>query len=1040
MRRSLTLLCAATMAMSVSLLAQTPQELAQRAAIAAQISGLPVPSTDLPSGPGIEAALDLPPGVSTSTTTTGDPSQIAVLNNLGIISPRAGNDFVLLSSGVAGTSMPEPGTGFGNFGGPLGNDTATVSLTLTVPPSATTLSFDFRFFSAEFPDYVLAGFNDTFTAVLTTPTGTQQLAVDGAGNAVEVDSASFFPAFTSIAGGTGFDIFTPDPAGVNTSFPGGLPDAGLTDWFSASGSVMPGTSVTIVFGIADFGDDILDSAVLVDNLQFSNLEILDGDDDQFRQGNDLTNNSNTLAQGGEARVGICADGTARLLLRMNLPAPGTVNFSIQNFVNATESGALGNPGAAPQGGLLQVNSVNTPQGDKAFAVYRAPLDFVRAGTPADANARSRNLVLDITYTPQVGPPQMSMATLIIERPPVVLCHGLWSGPATWGGFAPLIGDARWDFNRVDYSNNNGGRISINRFQVRRASREARGAKNRRGIASVQLDWIGHSMGSLLARSFAATGFWIRPDNFGSGDLHKLVTVNTPHWGSPMANILVSIRGTFFIGDLLVIGMERLGMTVVGGSIDDLAEGSTALRVIGATAVQTHAIVGIGGSQAIGVADVGFGVAAALSPPPFNALFRLLNVLSFATTAAVYRFQDHDFIVLRASQEGGLPAANTTVLGGLGTIHTSVTSHAPAAARCIALLNAATGGVDYAANVPAPNLNPPDDNDLGGPTPAPPGQGISFTTTSSTVNPGAMVTIDVVPFGGFMPDSVLFMASSQEFVSDDTAPFSVTLTVPPEAIGEFVVTAIAINDQNEVAPADTLTFPVNLVAMLNDIELFSGRMHLSKPGQEGAVTVMGNFSDGIQRIVTPSALGTTYLTSDPSVATVSSEGVVTAVGEGSAAIIAQNGGFEVSLGAFVTFEADVSSFGIGCATTVGVPEIGTAGGLPVVGNTSFELTASNCPTPSFIFWALTGGPVTSQTGIAVPGAPACALLYFLPLDITSAIASPTGTGTSPLSIPANPSLSGAMVSAQVAAWDFALTGFGLPIGTSNALEITVGSGN
>ena len=81
------------------------------------------------------------------------------------------------------------------------------------------------------------------------------------------------------------------------------------------------------------------------------------------------------------------------------------------------------------------------------------------------------------------------------------------------------------------------------------------------------------MGGLLARPFVATGFYRRPDNFGSGDIHKVIGMNTPHWGSPMANLLVAIRGTFYIGDLLIINMERLGMTIVGGAIDDLREGS-----------------------------------------------------------------------------------------------------------------------------------------------------------------------------------------------------------------------------------------------------------------------------------------------------------------------------------------------------------------------------------------------------------------------------------------------------------------------------------
>src|SRR5262249_13067735 len=156
--------------------------------------------------------------------------------------------------------------------------------------------------------------------------------------------------------------------------------------------------------------------------------------------------------------------------------------------NTDESGALGNPGAAPAGASITVNSVATPNGQKAFAVYRAPLDFVRAGVVGDASARSRLLTVDVTFTPLVGAPQIFALPLTIGRPPVVLCHGLWSNPATWNQFFPLLSTGLFETSRVDYSGNNAGKISQNCFQVRNVARQARAAKQRRGIASTQVDW------------------------------------------------------------------------------------------------------------------------------------------------------------------------------------------------------------------------------------------------------------------------------------------------------------------------------------------------------------------------------------------------------------------------------------------------------------------------------------------------------------------------------------------------------------------------
>jgi pimeloyl-ACP methyl ester carboxylesterase len=921
-----------------------------------------------------------------------------------------------------------------------------------------------------------------------------------------------------------------------------------------------------------------------------------------------------------------------------------MTFTLPNWVNFAESGGLGAPGAPPVGATITVNSVLTPQGHKAFAVLRAPLDFVRIGVPADAAARTRQITVTTSFQAGGGAPVAGNLQLVLERPPVVLCHGLWSNPATWNNFAPLIGNPLWDFQRVDYSNNNAGPFAINRFQVRRNATTARDAKKRRGIASAQVDWVGHSMGGLLPRSWVRSGFFRRPDNFGMGDLHKLVTLNTPHWGSPMANLLVSLRGIPVVGDYLIVGMERMGMSIVGGAVDNLAEGSAALAAIGVTPVRSHSIAGKGGSEAIGVADVGLGIAATLSPPPFNGLFRLLNVISFATTATLYRFQEHDFIVLLPSQIGGLFGATTTTHGGFGSHHTAVTSYAPAANTCIAQLNARVGGGTFAPAIPAPNLAPPfTDNPPTARQPAPPGQGIGFpygadtfhelftfgsafdlqgqrirmartangymvtrspgtivpptasatiiangddveqtvplstaipvpggattaitvssnglvalsavgsgtsywpnasalenfaattlaaswqdlnpaasgsgkilfeevggvayvtwdgvynhgtnwpnrfqvqlqlatgdvdvvygATTSGfdslagfsvggastptpgfdlsnlnvplplfdtpppTVTPGAPVTIDVTTFGGYAPASVLFLASGSVFAEDTTPPFAVTLTVPTDAIGDFQVIAIAVDAQDRVAFAGPLAMPVNLTATLTGLSTFSERIQLGAVGETANLTVMGDFSDGVQRNVGRPGLGTTFSSSNANIATIDPDGVITAVGEGVCTVVAQNGGYQVSVGVFVRYEADLAIVGEGCAASTGVPTLG-ATGVPTLGNSSFRLTATGIAVPSFTIFALQGGPALA-VGVPIPGAPACALGHVLPSVTVASLTDPSGIANLPLPIPATPALAGAVVSAQVAVWDPALVGYALPIGTSAAMQVTIG---
>ena len=63
-------------------------------------------------------------------------------------------------------------------------------------------------------------------------------------------------------------------------------------------------------------------------------------------------------------------------------------------------------------------------------------------------------------------------------------------------------------------------------------------RNRQGrIAATQVDVVTHSMGGILARKHATGLTYQRYDNYQQGDFNKLVTFNTPHAGSPWANVV-----------------------------------------------------------------------------------------------------------------------------------------------------------------------------------------------------------------------------------------------------------------------------------------------------------------------------------------------------------------------------------------------------------------------------------------------------------------------------------------------------------------------
>jgi hypothetical protein len=140
-----------------------------------------------------------------------------------------------------------------------------VVLDLEAPAEARSFSFDFNYFSAEYPEYVQASFNDTFYAILEASSTNQgqatNISFDPNKQSIEVDNNYFENEFHPIPNtGTGFD------------------NDGSTGWLRTSWPVRGGEQFTLTFSIHDEGDAIYDSVVLLDNFRFHAYEAVGNTD------------------------------------------------------------------------------------------------------------------------------------------------------------------------------------------------------------------------------------------------------------------------------------------------------------------------------------------------------------------------------------------------------------------------------------------------------------------------------------------------------------------------------------------------------------------------------------------------------------------------------------------------------------------------------------------------------------------------------------------------------------------------------------------
>jgi len=283
-------------------------------------------------------------------------------------------------------------------------------------------------------------------------------------------------------------------------------------------------------------------------------------------GTGVVTDKERLATAGISVSGVAADGAARLVIRIYANFEGErLKLLLQpdggkNPNSLPEpDGVLATAGGTPSGYQLQVTAVNTSKGPVASAMYFPPKDFSRGGD--DDNAGSRSVSLQVTSLDT--PSSSSNVNMTIVRPPVILVHGLWGHREDWNNFTPLNSDARFPIvAKADYSSllvpvansdpsydfpiiaessalgfalNASPNVSLVLSDIDKAAKVFRKKTN---AAGVQVDVVAHSMGGLVTRTLEYHPAYADRSSFSVGEIHKLITIGTPHLGSPLATKLL----------------------------------------------------------------------------------------------------------------------------------------------------------------------------------------------------------------------------------------------------------------------------------------------------------------------------------------------------------------------------------------------------------------------------------------------------------------------------------------------------------------------
>jgi pimeloyl-ACP methyl ester carboxylesterase len=545
--------------------------------------------------------------------------------------------------------------------------------------------------------------------------------------------------------------------------------------------------------------------------------------------------------------------------------------------------------ANPDPGLYGVIEMTEQRSGSVRFKYTNPTD------PPPSGEVSRDVVIGIEYDDRFQGTSVFFTFLQIHvyRPPVVMTHGLWSEAGAFAAMEEDLSSGSHHYPldllyRVDYSGTHASPFVDNmrevEFGVVSVIEQAADA----GYAVGKVDLVGHSMGGILSRLYIQ-GFYY------NHDVRRLVTCNTPHSGSQMANWLLDE-----IWDPVGIVCAALGASTGScyeGAVCDLNVYSYGIHNLlnnpqnDPRDVQVHAL-----STVFDVAtNLPQGTIASFVHTNYPAILQAIAPFCGALELLddVFNGEDSDLVVALPSQAGGLQGLLTSVYPD--QVHIGSTDNPAVIDRVRSLLNEAKNNDKFTLA----GYDPPDL--------------FYFTPTVCTIEPVAPASMasatPVAPtrsFAGLMQSDQLLgrsqgcptanhasaslraqaasalvitspapgtsLAAGQAFTvtvagSADVASIilllshrgdelfmarlagpaaTFSLEVPDALVGEKVLVAMGLDGNGQpVATSNPVDLDITVPATLQGISVYPAALHLD-PGRTGSLAITGAYDDGVAR--------------------------------------------------------------------------------------------------------------------------------------------------------------------------------------------------
>ncbi|MBL8006793.1 MAG: SBBP repeat-containing protein [Ignavibacteria bacterium] len=264
-------------------------------------------------------------------------------------------------------------------------------------------------------------------------------------------------------------------------------------------------------------------------------------------------------------VGVCADGVSRIFIKVShhLSSPDILSATVKlsDELSSTDTRTLGKVKKATGNNLTyssEADNANSVQAtgnnpDECWFWYVSPDDFVRNSSDESKSDRVVKVTVNINYAG--GFSETGTVNLSVARTPIMLVHGIGSDERIWenltdylqiknkyrfGSRLNLQTNKSFEFNAAVLLKGNTEYCFTSVADNKNSFDHALNTAWISGYAANQVSYVCHSMGGDIARACFEFQAYKCELNYGKGYINRLITIDTPHNGSPLADFFTVI--------------------------------------------------------------------------------------------------------------------------------------------------------------------------------------------------------------------------------------------------------------------------------------------------------------------------------------------------------------------------------------------------------------------------------------------------------------------------------------------------------------------